>query len=73
MYSVYISNTCENIPSGNAFGLPCGLAHETRHRKTIERKFAEVELVAMLSAVMGLLGRVGLAKRGVPWNPWNHG
>jgi len=29
-----------------------------------ERKFAEVELVAMISAVMGLLGRVGLAKRG---------
>ena len=25
---------------------------------------------AMLSAVMGLLGRVGLARRG---NPWNHG
>ena len=26
----------------------------------------------MLSTVMGLLERVGLAKRGVPWNPWNH-
>ena len=39
--------------------------------RTVERRFAEVELVAMVSAVMGLLGRVGLAKRGVPWNPWN--